>query len=109
MAARCRWGTLSRSMAQLDVSVAGTRPEQIDQARTNLAAAQASFANAEATFERRNGLSATNASTKQMLDDAVRLRRADREHAASRRTCQPHRRGELTLGVALATDCDRGG
>jgi HlyD family secretion protein len=56
--------------AQLDVLLAGTRPEQIDQARANVAAAQASFANAEATFERQKGLSASNASTKQLLDDA---------------------------------------
>jgi HlyD family secretion protein len=56
--------------AQLDVLLAGTRPEQIEQARANLAAAQASFANAEATFERQKSLTASNASTKQLLDDA---------------------------------------
>ena len=56
--------------AQLDVLLAGTRPEEIDQARANLAAAQASLANAEATFERQKGLTASNASTKQLLDDA---------------------------------------
>ena len=50
--------------------LAGTRPEDIDQARANLAAAQASLANAEATFERQKGLTASNASTKQLLDDA---------------------------------------
>ena len=56
--------------AQLDVLLAGTRPEDIDQARANLAAAQASLANAEATFERQKSLTASNASTKQLLDDA---------------------------------------
>ena len=56
--------------AQLDVLVAGTRPEDVDQARANLAAAQASLANAEATFERQKSLTASNASTKQLLDDA---------------------------------------
>jgi len=56
--------------AQLDVLLAGTRPEQIDQARANVAAAQASLANAEATYERQQGLAARNASTKQLLDDA---------------------------------------
>ena len=50
--------------------LAGTRPEQIDQARANVAAAQASLANAEATYERQLGLAARNASTKQLLDDA---------------------------------------
>jgi HlyD family secretion protein len=58
------------AQAQLDVLLAGTRPEDIDQARANLAAAQASFANAEATYARQQGLAATNASTKQLLDDA---------------------------------------
>ncbi|HSZ90336.1 MAG TPA: HlyD family efflux transporter periplasmic adaptor subunit [Acetobacteraceae bacterium] len=56
--------------AQLDVLVAGTRPEDVDQARANLAAAQASLANGEATFERQKSLTASNASTKQLLDDA---------------------------------------
>ena len=56
--------------AQLDVLLAGTRPEDIDEARANLAAAQASLANAEAGFERQKSLAATNATTKQLLDDA---------------------------------------
>lgn len=56
--------------AQLDVLLAGTRAEDIDQARANLAAAQASLANAEASFERQSGLAVTNATTKQLLDDA---------------------------------------
>ena len=56
--------------AQLDAQVAGTRQEQIDQARANVAAAQASLANAEATYQRQRGLAATNASTRQLLDDA---------------------------------------
>lgn len=56
--------------AQLDVLLAGTRPEDIDEARANLAAAQASLANAEASFERQKSLAATNATTKQLLDDA---------------------------------------
>ncbi|MDR3536183.1 MAG: hemolysin D, partial [Acetobacteraceae bacterium] len=38
--------------AQLDVLLAGTRPEDIDQARGNLTSALASLANAQATFAR---------------------------------------------------------
>jgi HlyD family secretion protein len=56
--------------AQLDVLLAGTRPEDIEEARANLAAAQASLANAEASFERQKGLATTNATTKQLLDDS---------------------------------------
>ena len=56
--------------AQLDVLLAGTRAEDIDEARANLASAQASLANAEASFERQKGLAATNATTKQLVDDA---------------------------------------
>ena len=56
--------------AQLDVLLAGTRAEDIDQARANLASAQATLANAEASFERQSGLAVTNATTKQLFDDA---------------------------------------
>lgn len=56
--------------AQLDVLLAGTRPEEIDEARANLAAAQASLADAEISFERQKNLAATNATTRQLLDDA---------------------------------------
>jgi HlyD family secretion protein len=56
--------------AQLDVLLAGTRPEDMDEARANLAAAQASLANAEASFERQKSLAATNATTRQLVDDA---------------------------------------
>ncbi len=56
--------------SQLDVLLAGTRQEDIDEARANLAAAQASLADAEASFERQKSLAATNATTKQLLDDA---------------------------------------
>ena len=56
--------------AQLDVLLAGTRHEDIDQAKANLAAAKASLANAEATFTRQKDLSARSISSQQQLDDA---------------------------------------
>jgi len=56
--------------AALDVLLAGTRPEQIAQARANVAAAEASLANAEVTYTRQKDLAARNASSKQQLDDA---------------------------------------
>ena len=56
--------------ATLDALLAGTRPEQIDQARANFAAAQASLANAQATFARQKELAARNVSSQQQLDDA---------------------------------------
>lgn len=58
------------SKAQLDVLLAGTRREEIDQARANLASAQASLANAEATFSRQRDLASRNVSSQQQLDDA---------------------------------------
>jgi HlyD family secretion protein len=63
-------GRRDSAQAQLDVLLAGTRQEDIDQARANVAAAQATLANAEATFERQKGLALANASTRQLLDDA---------------------------------------
>jgi HlyD family secretion protein len=56
--------------AQLDELLAGTRPEDIDQARANLVSAQASFADAETTFARQKDLAARNVSSQQQLDDA---------------------------------------
>jgi HlyD family secretion protein len=58
------------SKAQLDELLAGTRQEDIDQARANLAAAQASLADAETTFARQRDLASRNVSSQQQLDDA---------------------------------------
>ncbi|MDR3534054.1 MAG: efflux RND transporter periplasmic adaptor subunit [Rhodopila sp.] len=60
------------AQAQLDKLVHGTRPEDIDQARANLAAARAVLADAQVTFNRQAGLAATNATTRQLVDDARR-------------------------------------
>jgi ABC-type multidrug transport system ATPase subunit len=56
--------------ATLDELLAGTRPEDIDQARANFAAAKASLADAQTTFARRKDLAARNVSSQQQLDDA---------------------------------------
>jgi len=56
--------------AQLDELLAGTRPEDIDQARANFAAAQASLADAQVTFARQKDLAARNVASQQQLDDA---------------------------------------
>lgn len=56
--------------AALDVLLAGTRVEDIDQARANLAAGQASLANAEVTFARQRDLASRAVSSQQQLDDA---------------------------------------
>ena len=58
--------------AQLAKLLHGTRPEDIAQARANLAAAQANLANDRATYQRQAGLARTNATTKQLVDDAKR-------------------------------------
>jgi HlyD family secretion protein len=61
------------SQAQLDKLVHGTRKEDIDQARANLAAAQAVVPDAEATFIRQQILVSTHATPVQLLDDARRV------------------------------------
>ena len=63
-------GRRDAAKAQLDALLAGTRPEDIDQARANFAAAQASLANAQASFARQKDLAARNVSSQQQLDDA---------------------------------------
>jgi HlyD family secretion protein len=68
--------------AALDVLLAGTRQEDIDQARANLANAQASLANAMATFTRQQDLASRNVSSKQQLDDARMALDGDRAKLA---------------------------
>ncbi len=63
-------GRRDAAKAQLDELVAGTRPEDIDQARANFAAAQATLADAQASFARQKDLAARNVSSQQQLDDA---------------------------------------
>jgi HlyD family secretion protein len=63
-------GRRDAASAQLDELLAGTRPEEIDQARANYAGAQASLADAQATFARQKDLAARNVSSQQQLDDA---------------------------------------
>ncbi len=56
--------------AQLDVLLAGSRFEDIDQARAALAAAQAKLANAKASYQRQASLVSRGATPQQILDDA---------------------------------------
>jgi HlyD family secretion protein len=63
---------LAAAQAQLDKLVHGTRPEDIDQARANVANAQAVLADAQVSFTRQQSLAATNATTRQLVDDARR-------------------------------------
>jgi HlyD family secretion protein len=68
------------AQAALDVLLAGTRYEDVDQARANLSAAQATLANSEATFARQKDLAARDVSSKQQLDDARMALDAARAH-----------------------------
>lgn len=63
-------GRRDEARAQLDKLLHGTRREDIDQARASLAAAKAALVDALATFNRQQALAITNASTRQLLDDA---------------------------------------
>lgn len=56
--------------AQLDVLLAGSRFEDIDQARAALAAAQANLAHAKISHQRQAGLVSRGATPQQTLDDA---------------------------------------
>ena len=56
--------------AQLDLQLAGTRIEEINEARANLDAAKASLANAEATFLRQQELVRRDVASRQVFDDA---------------------------------------
>ncbi len=58
--------------AALDKLLNGTRPEDIAQARANVAAAKAAVANTQVTFARQQALVATHTVSQQVLDDARR-------------------------------------
>lgn len=60
------------AQAELDKLLHGTRPEDIEQARANLAAAMASLADAEVTFNRQRALVLSHATPQQAVDDARR-------------------------------------
>ena len=77
-------GRRDQAKAQLDLLLAGTRPEEIAQARANLTSATAAVADAEASFTRLNDLVARGATSRQSLDDAIQARdgaRAQLAHA----------------------------
>ena len=60
------------AQAELDKLLHGTRAEDIDQARANLASAQAVLANAQVSFQRQATLVITSATPRQAVDDARR-------------------------------------
>lgn len=62
--------------AALDLLEAGTRPEQIAEAKAAVAGAKATLANAEATFKRQEKLTSTDVASHQAYDDALRARDA---------------------------------
>lgn len=63
-----------RDAAQADLTklLNGSRPEDIQQARANVANAKAMLANAQVTFQRQLALSTTHAASQQAVDDARR-------------------------------------
>jgi HlyD family secretion protein len=63
-------GRRDAAKAQLDELLAGTRPEDIDEARANTAAAEAEVVHADALFQRQAELVRTSAISRQTYDDA---------------------------------------
>jgi HlyD family secretion protein len=60
--------------AKLDLLLAGTRPEEIDRARANVANVQATVARAEVTFTRQEDLLNRKVASQQAYDDALMTR-----------------------------------
>lgn len=63
-------GRRDAAKAQLDELLAGTRKEDVDQARANAEAAQAEEIHAEAVYRRQEELLKTNAASRQAFEDA---------------------------------------
>jgi HlyD family secretion protein len=70
------------AQAQLDKLLHGTRPEDIDQARANLASAQATLVSTQTTYDRQRTLVTTAATPQQLVDDAKRALDAARAQVA---------------------------
>ncbi len=64
--------TVALRQAELAKLVAGNRPQEIEQIRAGIAAAEADLANAESTYKRRQSLLANNDVSRQAYDDAQR-------------------------------------
>jgi HlyD family secretion protein len=62
------------AQANLDLLLAGTRPEEIERARANVANVQATVARAEATFTRQEDLLNRKVASQQAYDDALSTR-----------------------------------
>lgn len=71
-----------QARAQLDLLLAGTRPEAVAQARGAADGAAAMLANAEATYARQEDLARRDVSSRQAYDDALRARDAARAQLA---------------------------
>src|SRR6516162_6166721 len=69
---------LAQSTANLTKAINGSRPQEIDQARAQVAQAQANVENADLTYQRENELRRTNAISKQEFDNAIASRDANR-------------------------------
>ena len=74
---------LGQSTANLTKAINGSRPQEIDQARAQVAQAQANVENADLTFQRESDLRRTNAISKQEFDNATATRDANRAQLRS--------------------------
>jgi len=74
---------LAQSAANLTKAINGSRPQEIDQARAQVAQAQANVENADLTFQRESDLRRTNAISKQEFDNATATRDANRAQLRS--------------------------
>lgn len=74
---------LTQATANLTKLINGSRPQEIDQARAQVAQAQANVENADLTFQRENDLRRTNAISRQEFDNATATRDANRAQLRS--------------------------
>ena len=82
--AKAQTENLKQALAKL---VAGSRPEEIAQAKANMDALQTTYLNDEATYKRYDALTASNAGTVQQRDDAKAASESVRQqYEAARQT-----------------------
>ncbi|MCR6632755.1 MAG: HlyD family efflux transporter periplasmic adaptor subunit [Magnetospirillum sp.] len=102
-AVRIAEGRVVAAAANLAKLEAGNRPQEIAQARADVARAEAAFANAKATYERRAGIPLDSVVSRQALDNArADMRQAEAQLNRARQALALQEKGFRSEDIAVA-------
>lgn len=102
-AVRITEARLAGAQANLDKLEAGNRPQEIAQARAEVARAEAAFVNAKATYDRRAGTTVDSVVSRQALDNArADMRQAEAQLNRAREALALQEKGFRSEDIAVA-------